>query len=96
MGQHVVNLAAREPATGASEVVRRRAAEVLASGGPLGYTEALGMPALREAIAAHYEQWYGLTPDPRSVAVTTGSSGGCCFRGTSSGRSTHWPATTAS
>jgi hypothetical protein len=75
-GQHVLNLAAGEPAAGASEVVRRRAAELLGGGGGLGYTEALGMPALREAIATHYLDAYGVTLDPRHVAVATGSSGG--------------------
>jgi aspartate/methionine/tyrosine aminotransferase len=75
-GQQVLNLAAGEPATGASQVVRERAIEMLGTGGGLGYTEALGVPALRAAIAAHYRGWHGVTLDPGSVAVTTGSSGG--------------------
>jgi aspartate/methionine/tyrosine aminotransferase len=75
-GQDVLNLAAGEPAAGASKVVRQRAIELLESGGGLGYTEALGMPALRAAIAAHYADWYGLPLEAGSVAVTTGSSGG--------------------
>ena len=41
----------------------------------LGYTDALGLPALREAIAAHYRMSYGVTLDPARVIVTTGSSG---------------------
>ena len=73
-GEDVLNLCAGEPASGASEAVRLRAAELLSSGG-LGYTEALGAPALRAAIAAHYDT-YGVTVDPSRVAVTTGSSGG--------------------
>jgi aspartate/methionine/tyrosine aminotransferase len=75
-GQQVLNLAAGEPATGASQVVRERAIEMLGTGGGLGYTEALGVPALRAAIAAHYRDWYDVALDPGSVAVTTGSSGG--------------------
>jgi aspartate/methionine/tyrosine aminotransferase len=43
---------------------------------PLGDSNALGIPALREAIAAHYRHTDGLDVDPRAVAVTTGSSGG--------------------
>ena len=74
-GQHVLNLCAGEPATGASDVVRQRAVELLTSG-DLGYTEALGAPALRAAIAAHYRDWYGQDVDPARIAVTTGSSGG--------------------
>jgi len=75
-GQQVLNLAAGEPATGASRVVRERAIEMLRTGGGLGYTEALGVPALRAALAAHYWDWYQVALDPGSVAVTTGSSGG--------------------
>ncbi len=74
-GRDVLNLCAGEPSTGASDVVRGRAAELLRDG-DLGYTEAMGVPALREAIAAHYRRWYDVDVDPARVAVTTGSSGG--------------------
>jgi aspartate/methionine/tyrosine aminotransferase len=74
-GESVLNLCAGEPATGASEVVRERAAELLA-GGDLGYTEAMGAPALRSALARHYGDWYDVDVEPSRVAVTTGSSGG--------------------
>ncbi|WP_171468628.1 pyridoxal phosphate-dependent aminotransferase [Cellulosimicrobium sp. 72-3] len=74
-GASVLNLCAGEPSTGASDVVRRRAIELLEHG-DLGYTESLGVPALRRAIAEHYGRWYGVEIDPARVAVTTGSSGG--------------------
>ncbi|ACZ29080.1 aminotransferase class I and II [Xylanimonas cellulosilytica DSM 15894] len=74
-GRDVLNLCAGEPSTGASEVVRARAIELLQTG-DLGYTEALGVPALREAIAGHYRRWYDVEVDPGRIAVTTGSSGG--------------------
>ncbi|WP_194521602.1 pyridoxal phosphate-dependent aminotransferase [Cellulosimicrobium sp. JZ28] len=74
-GASVLNLCAGEPSTGASDVVRRRAIELLEHG-DLGYTESLGVPALRRAIAEHYDRWYGVEIDPARVAVTTGSSGG--------------------
>jgi len=41
----------------------------------LGYTDALGVPALRQAIAAHYRRRYDIAVDPRRIVVTTGSSG---------------------
>ena len=75
-GEDVLNLCAGEPSTGASDVVRQRAIDLLSSGGGLGYTEALGVPALRSAIAQHYQDRYDVTLDPRRIAVTTGSSGG--------------------
>jgi len=74
-GEHVLNLCAGEPATGASDVVRNRAIELLTAG-DLGYTESLGAPGLRAAIARHYGDWYDVAVDPARVAVTTGSSGG--------------------
>jgi len=74
-GQSVVNLCAGEPSTGASDVVRQRAIELLTSG-DLGYTESMGAPPLRAEIATHYARWYGVDVDPSRVAVTTGSSGG--------------------
>ena len=40
----------------------------------LGYTPALGIPELREAIAAHYESHFGLRVPAARIAVTTGSS----------------------
>ena len=40
----------------------------------LGYTVALGLPALRARIAGHYRQRYGLEIAPERVVVTTGSS----------------------
>lgn len=75
-GRNVLNLAAGEPAAGADRVVRQRAVDLLSAGEGLGYTEALGLPPLRAAIAGHYRDAYGVALDPRSVAVTTGSSGG--------------------
>lgn len=74
-GRPVLNLCAGEPATGASEAVRERAVQLLRTG-DLGYTEPLGAPALRTAIAGHYRRWYSLDVDARRIAVTTGSSGG--------------------
>ncbi len=43
--------------------------------GKLGYTEALGIRPLREAIAAHYGTRYGVDVAPDRIAVTSGSSG---------------------
>jgi aspartate/methionine/tyrosine aminotransferase len=74
-GEDVLNLCAGEPSTGASEVVRRRAIDLLTSG-DLGYTEPMGAPALRAAIARHYRDTYDVEVAPDRIAVTTGSSGG--------------------
>ncbi|WP_402374804.1 pyridoxal phosphate-dependent aminotransferase [Isoptericola rhizosphaerae] len=74
-GNDVLNLCAGEPSAGAADVVRERAADLLRRA-DLGYTEALGVPALRTEIAGHYRRWYDVEVDPARIAVTTGSSGG--------------------
>lgn len=71
----LVNLSAGQPSTGAPEPVRAAAVAALAES-QLGYTVALGIPELREAIAGSYAELYGLSIDPADVVVTTGSSGG--------------------
>lgn len=73
-GQSVLNLCAGEPSSGASAPVRDLATTLLATA-HLGYTESLGAPPIRRAIAEHYRRWYDLEVDPARVAVTTGSSG---------------------
>ncbi|GFG74230.1 aminotransferase [Mycobacterium botniense] len=71
----VVNLAAGQPSAGAPEPVRAAAAAALRHN-QLGYSVALGIPELREAIAASYQHRYGLRVSADEVVVTTGSSGG--------------------
>ncbi|MGB3442954.1 MAG: pyridoxal phosphate-dependent aminotransferase [Actinophytocola sp.] len=70
----VVSLAAGQPSAAAPRAVLDRAAEALH--GPLGYTEQLGIPELREAIACHYDRRYALGVAGSDVVATTGSSGG--------------------
>ncbi len=71
----LVNLSAGQPSAGAPEPVRAAAAAALHLN-QLGYTVALGIPELREAIARSYSDRYGLQVDLDDVVVTTGSSGG--------------------
>ncbi|MET0234146.1 MAG: pyridoxal phosphate-dependent aminotransferase [Kibdelosporangium sp.] len=71
----VVSLAAGQPSASASGPVLEAAQKAL-YGNKLGYTEQLGIPELREAIAGHYGRKYSLAVNPQDVVVTTGSSGG--------------------
>jgi aspartate/methionine/tyrosine aminotransferase len=75
-GRDVISLCAGEPAGGAPSAVNAEAARLHAEGRPFGYTPALGIRPLREALSGHYRRWYGVELDPARVAVTTGSSGG--------------------
>lgn len=70
----VVSLAAGQPSVPAPEPVRAAAIEALRQQ-RLGYTEQLGIPELRAAIAGHYGRAYGLDVGAEDVVVTTGSSG---------------------
>lgn len=74
-GRHVLHLEVGEPGFPAPARVRDAAARALAAG-RIGYTEALGLPALRSRIARHYGAAYGVGVSAGRVAVTTGSSGG--------------------
>ena len=71
----VLSLCAGQPSTPASAPVLRAAHHALDTE-ILGYTEALGIRPLREAIAGHHRERYGLDVSAEDVAVTTGSSGG--------------------
>ena len=71
----LVNLSAGQPSAQAPAPIRAAAAEALATHN-LGYTVALGIPELREAIAASYADRYGVAVSPEDVVVTTGSTGG--------------------
>ena len=74
-GCSVVHMEVGQPGTPAPALARAAVTAAMAAG-PLGYTVALGLPALRERIARLYRDWYGIDLDPARVVVTAGSSGG--------------------
>jgi aspartate/methionine/tyrosine aminotransferase len=73
LGKDVISMAVGQPSDPAPRAVREAAAKALADG-RIGYTDALGLTSLREAIAGHYREHYGLEVSPGRIAVTTGSS----------------------
>jgi aspartate/methionine/tyrosine aminotransferase len=73
-GKDVIHLEVGEPGGGAPARVLAAARQAL-EGGRIGYTEALGRPALRAAIVEHYRRCYDLALDPAQVVVTVGASG---------------------
>ncbi len=74
-GGDVLHLEVGQPSTGAPSKVLAAARQALDSD-VLGYTVALGVPALRQRIADHYQSAYGVTVPADRIVVTTGSSGG--------------------
>lgn len=73
LGAPVISMAVGQPADPAPKTVLL-AAEKALKDGRIGYTDALGLRSLREAIAQHYAEHYGVCVNPSRIAVTTGSS----------------------
>lgn len=72
-GRSVIHMEVGQPATPAPRAAREAAKSAIDTDN-LGYTLALGIAPLRERIARHYADVYGVTVDPARVVVTTGSS----------------------
>lgn len=72
----VIRMEVGQPGQGAPAGAVAAAVAAMQGGAPLGYTEAFGLPALRERISRHYREHYGLAVPPARIAVTVGASGG--------------------
>ena len=73
-GRRIIHMEVGQPGFAAPLGARQAVAKALERES-LGYTTALGLPALRAGIAALYRRWYGVDLDPARVVVTSGSSG---------------------
>jgi len=73
-GQNIVHLEVGQPSTRAPKGVIEAAKSAL-DRDRIGYVDALGIPALRERIARHYADTYGLSLPAERIVVTQGSSG---------------------
>lgn len=71
-GHHVIKLSLGEPDFGPPPAVLEAARTAV--DGPLPYTGALGIAALREAIAGFYLREHGVTISPNRIIVTAGAS----------------------
>ncbi|WP_170390400.1 pyridoxal phosphate-dependent aminotransferase [Ruegeria arenilitoris] len=74
-GRHIIHMEVGQPGTGAPQGALEALADAMRQG-PLGYTVALGLPALRQRIARMYGEWYDVDLNPDRVVITPGSSGG--------------------
>jgi aspartate/methionine/tyrosine aminotransferase len=74
-GHGVIHMEVGQPGTPAPRAALARVARALECE-TLGYTVALGLPALRERIARYYDERHGVRIEPERVIVTTGSSAG--------------------
>jgi len=73
-GRHIIHMEVGQPGTPAPAAARRALIREM-DRNALGYTVALGIPALRQRIAKLYKDWYNVDLDPARVIVTPGSSG---------------------
>lgn len=74
-GHDIIHMEVGQPGTPAPQLAREAAKKAI-DGDQLGYTEALGIPPLREQIARHYQEIYGISLDAERIIVTAGSSAG--------------------
>ncbi len=73
-GRHIIHMEVGQPGTGAPSGALDDVAAGLDTQA-MGYTVALGIPALRRRIARLYGDWYDVDLNPDRVIVTSGSSG---------------------
>jgi aspartate/methionine/tyrosine aminotransferase len=74
-GRRVIHMEIGEPDFTAAPQVVEAAVRALRDG-RTAYTATLGLPALREAIAAHYASRFSKNVTPGRIAITAGASGG--------------------
>lgn len=74
-GHPVISMAVGQPSHPTPKAALEAARGALEHG-RIGYTDALGMAALKQAISGHYKSRHDLSIDPARIAITTGSSAG--------------------
>ncbi|WFS02054.1 pyridoxal phosphate-dependent aminotransferase [Rhizobium tumorigenes] len=74
-GHPVISMAVGQPSHPTPKAALEAARSALEHG-RIGYTDALGMAALKQAISGHYKSRHDLSIDPARIAITTGSSAG--------------------
>jgi len=73
-GRDIIHMEVGEPDFPTPQPMLEAAARFIA-GGDVHYTSALGLPALREAIAGFYRDRFGADVAPERIVVTAGASG---------------------
>ena len=73
-GRDIIHMEVGEPDFPTPELITNAAVNAINSG-KTKYTQALGLPELREAISAFYRERYGVSVPASRIAVTNGASG---------------------
>ncbi|MEO9525850.1 aminotransferase class I/II-fold pyridoxal phosphate-dependent enzyme [Roseibium sp.] len=74
-GRRIIHMEVGQPSAPAPSAALAAARAAL-DNGRLGYTEALGIAPLRQALAGHYKRTYGVDVPVGRIMATTGSSAG--------------------
>ncbi len=74
-GEDIIHLEAGQPSVGVPAAAMEAAMNAVKNT-PMGYTEATGMPALKNRIAQYYTDEYGVQVDPKNIIITIGGSCG--------------------
>ena len=74
-GRDIIHMEVGEPDFPTPEPIANAAVNAIKQGQNAQYSEALGLPELRAAIAAFYRSRYGITVPASRIAVTNGASG---------------------
>ena len=72
-GVHVIHMEIGQPDFRAPPAILQAGADAVMNRS-LGYSDALGIPELREAISTHYLKRFGLTVDSDRIVITSGAS----------------------
>lgn len=73
-GIDIRRMGAGQPNVGAPTSALDYAVSMIQSDPRQGYTEAIGMPSLRERLVDYYKSYYGVTIKPQNIVITAGSS----------------------
>lgn len=73
-GRDIIHMEVGEPDFPTPEPIANAAVDAIKQGKTL-YTQALGLPELREAISGFYQSRYGIAVPAAQIAVTNGASG---------------------
>jgi aspartate/methionine/tyrosine aminotransferase len=77
-GEDIISLAPGQPSDGAPQEAIDYGIRVMKDGF-LGYTEAIGMPLLRDRISVWYRDYYGIEVPMERIVITIGASGAFLF-----------------
>ncbi len=73
-GLDIRRMGAGQPCFGAPQEALNYAIETIQKDPRQGYTQAIGMPSLRERIAQYYQDYYNVKISPDNIVITAGSS----------------------